>query len=511
MPELDTQIRDYIDAMSVAITVEEILERDASTRLGDRSPANSRPMVAGGRVTIRRGLLIAAAAMVLVLGVIGLMSLLPLASEPLDPANPVSTTSPSPAPTTAPAIDATSLGRLELTAVDWPMGDYLSSGVWFNGSLYALGMSGSLYSTADGMSWIDSGLTSTGAGERASISVGDDSLVVLTPSPSDTIGSIECSQPGDFVDVSVLSTDGTWTSSKIEIPLDRPSTIAGCIHFRVGEAAAGTGGIMVAGSVSGELPFEAIIEEVLGEEVVNSITEVRPEGVTLVVSWQDGARTEVIDLEALGLAEEIAEYGAFARDLIGSEEGDNTWFGERPIMWFSTDGENWSQVEGTGGPMEAHQIEKLVATPDGGFIARTDSGGGFMTMDGSTWDGASFPQVDVFRRQGQLVVVGDGGVTPFLDPDQVLIPIPPEVAAEFRLYVGEMGVIGGGQGGYGYDFPYDQPFTFSTDGTVWGPWSPPEFDGLEGWVTLIGMGDEFVVFLDSQAQRLWVGTLEPSP
>lgn len=537
MPELDTQIRDYVEATSRAITVDELTEQGLAVaasqnglkrRFSERRPDASGPTLVG-QVSTRKGLLIAAAVMVLVLVVMGVTSLVTYDGEtpdPVDsvpttapapapstaPVDSVSTTSPAPVPSTAPATGTSSTGILHFTAVEWPRGDYLSNGAWFNGSFYAPGASGDLYSTTDGLSWdVETGFDADGDAEPASISVGDDELVVLTSSAHDTIGSIECSQPGDFIEVSLLSSDGSWTSSRIDLPLDRPSTIAGCISFQVGTVAVGAEGIMVAGGVSGELPFEAIIVDVLGEEVLDSMSEVRPEGDTLVVVWRDGAQTDVIDLAELGLADDIAEYAAFARELIGSDEGDNTWFGERPLMWFSSNGEDWSPVQRTGGPMDAHQIETIVSTPGGGFIARSDTGAAFMTVDGTSWEPASLPREDVYLRQGQLVTFGEGGVTPLLNPDHVLIPIPPEVSAGLRLYVGEMGVIGGGDGGFGYDFPISQPFTFSTDGATWETWTPPEFEGLEGWASLIGMGDEFVIFNDWETQRLWVGTLEPQP
>jgi hypothetical protein len=96
MPELDTQIREYIDATSQAISIDQLYEQELS--LAGHQDLDSRRLVEtrtghGGRTiktlgSTRRGLLVAAAVMALVLVVFGILnwSAGDVAVDPMEPA-----------------------------------------------------------------------------------------------------------------------------------------------------------------------------------------------------------------------------------------------------------------------------------------------------------------------------------------------------------------------------------------------------------------------------------------
>jgi hypothetical protein len=400
---------------------------------------------------------------------------------------------------------------------------FLTEAVWFGGSLYAVAQGG-LYSTSDGFVWVEENDATVGLGVGNTLLDTDGStLVVATLSEPEIIGSVYCSQPGDLIHVDVLDDQGVWTSSQIDLPITRPSTSSGCLNFWMGDIAVGPAGILVAGSISAEVPYEAIILEQFGQEVVDSLDSVSPVGDTMVVVSGGGARTDVIDLAELGLADQISEFADYAREVIGSSGTGFMWFGEQPFAWWSADGQVWTEVDRSGGPMLDHQIQFVMAT-ESGFLVTSEANTTQELVEGSIWRAASAVSGNVHRWGDRLVVEGPNGVSLLDDPEQVLIP--KDAVAGYKLYFGEMGVIGvrgegyerrlatrgemgviGGRG-EGYELLVtDEPIFFSANGTTWETWIPPEFETMDQWVNLVGVGDNFVVLSDWVSGTLWIGTV----
>jgi hypothetical protein len=379
----------------------------------------------------------------------------------------------------------------------------LTEAVWFGESLYAVAQGG-LYSTSDGFDWVEEHDATVGLSVGNTLVDTDGStLVVATLSEPEIIGSVACSQPGDLIQVDVLDDQGVWTSSQIELPITRPSTSSGCLNFWMGDIAVGPAGILVAGSISAEVPYEAIILEQLGQEVVYSLDSVSPAGDTMVVVSGGGARTDVIDLAELGLADQISEFADYASEVIGSRGTGFMWFGEQPFAWWSADGQVWTEVDRSGGPMLDHQIQFVMAT-ESGFLVTSDANTTQEFVEGSIWRAASAVSGDVHRWGDRLVVEGPNGVSLLDDPEQVLIP--KDAVAGFKLYFGEMGVIGGRGEGY-EQLATHESFFFSAEGTTWETWIPPEFETMDQWINLVGVGDNFVVLSDWASGTLWIGTV----
>jgi hypothetical protein len=271
----------------------------------------------------------------------------------------------------------------------------------------------------------------------------------------------------------------------------------------MGDIAVGPAGILVAGSISAEVPYEAIILEQFGQEVVDSLDSVSPVGDTMVVVSGGGARTDVIDLAELGLADQISEFADYAREVIGSSGTGFMWFGEQPFAWWSADGQVWTEVDRSGGPMLDHQIQFVMAT-ESGFLVTSDANTTQEFVEGSIWRAASAVSGDVHRWGDRLVVEGPNGVSLLDDPEQVLIP--KDAVAGFKLYFGEMGVIGGRGEGY-EQLATHESFFFSAEGTTWETWIPPEFETMDQWINLVGVGDNFVVLSDWASGTLWIGTV----
>lgn len=62
--------------------------------------------------------------------------------------------------------------------------------------------------------------------------------------------------------------------------------------------------------------------------------------------------------------------------------------------------------------------------------------------------------------------------------------------------------------GYPGDFLGDEPLSFSSDGFTWHTWIAQELVDATSPLSIVGMGDEFIVLFDHGTHRLWVGTVE---
>jgi hypothetical protein len=415
---------------------------------------------------------------------------------------------PSSSATTAAAVPAPFVPPLTFAEVDFPGPGGLGETAWFNGKLYAATWQGQLLSTEDGVNWVNEDLPIVDANgvETLHLSTDGESLVVGGMPPANAIGSESCSEPGDVVTVQVLDQTGVWTLSEIELPFTKPASLAGCLTFWLSDVQVGPDGFIVAGSISGMVPFEAIIAQELGQQVLDEINGMSPEGNVLVVESGDGARTDRIDLDAIGLADDIADFGAYAKSIIESDEGDATWFGERPFVWWSLDGLTWSLVDRTGPPMQDHQIQDVTPT-EHGFILTSDFGQTAQLSDGSLWEPAGPIPEDVRTWRGQPVVVDSNGIRLFNEPQTVLVQ--PEDIVGRDVELGDLGAIAFERiGTFGSLDLSSQPMHFSLDGSTWETWNPEEFSELDEEARFIAIGDDFVIFeVGLRDPVLFVGSL----
>jgi hypothetical protein len=100
--------------------------------------------------------------------------------------------------------------------------------------------------------------------------------------------------------------------------------------------------------------------------------------------------------------------------------GESVWGEVRPRLWFSTDGETFTSVDGgPGGVLDTTGQESIreVAAVDGGFVAvgsRTNEndqdGAVWFSADGKSWEEVEVPSMTGEGRQALLTVANAGGV-----------------------------------------------------------------------------------------------------
>lgn len=426
MPDLDTQVREYIDTTSDPLTPTEILE---STHYAKSQTPPTRSGI--------RGWLVGVAAMVGVLAVFGLQlfwdgdpavgpsgtaqtttpastpSTLPNTTSPVETVETTPPTStPSSSPDTTTPIEPS--GVMDFTPIAQPNGAPLYKGVWFNDAFYALSEPGEIYKTSDGFTWARASLSADlpnsdvpESFEFNELETDGDRLVLVGETRDESV----C--PQDYLlRVVVLDRAGTTTVGEPEL-----GPLSSCPVVNLPWVVVGSKGILIAGSI------------------------------------------------------------------------DNIAVG-----FYSPDGTDWTRMR--RGPF-AYEVEPLKAD-DSGFYAGTTGPDGdgpvYYSPDGTTWSPTSdFNIDDTISWRGQLVIEDD-----LIPADMVRRPD--------RLFFGPLGIIGTGGGGYGNDIPVDVPISFSVNGIDWQTWNPPEFETIDTWMQVIGIGDSFVVFQDRQAGQLWIGT-----
>jgi hypothetical protein len=153
----------------------------------------------------------------------------------------------------------------------------------------------------------------------------------------------------------------------------------------------------------------------------------------------------------------------------------------------------------------------IEATPDG-FVAWAHGRVWESTDNGTTWtEGADLPErpwwmpdpLDVW--DGTPISISGQGVWTIEDTPQELIPATG--MGGMGVWVGDFGLIGM-QSEMGGGALADEVL-FSEDGTTWNRWNPTEIDQEAGVLSMVGIGDEFIVLRQEFREDafLWVGTL----
>jgi hypothetical protein len=527
-----------------------------------------------------RGWLVAAAAAALVLLVVGGVTLLSLfgGSAPVVE-QPTATTVPTeivnttvPAEVEAAVVTETTLAsipvpppgegpRLEFVQAELPEDVRLQGGYWFKGALYAY--SGllwdpetiELYRSVDGFNWevvpefdpIDNpgsympddwGWRTKTDGER---------LVNV----AGTNSGGNCLAAGDAIQVST-STDGVeWTSSEIPFPLPVTSSNTGC--FNSGEGfAVGPRGIVVTTSVGLELgggflsglvdPDEGTHVEVVEMDFERGVVTVR------FIEEETGDVVDTVEIEVDGLGKSIDEVldameadplwepaiGPLLQDM--AENGGGEGFVSNGFAWFSVDGVSWEPIADVGPLQGPNTIASIVATADG-FVATSEFNGRpgssgsvqevlWHSVDGTTWtEGAGLAESHLGGNStelrwglrvwdGQPVAATGDGVWTIEDSPRKLIPAEAVGRMQWGgFWFGELGFVGLLQGPEGASA---EEILFSSDGSTWNRWKPPEFDpGEFEELFVVGMGDDFFVVQqrhyhtadETPSYTMWVGTL----
>ena len=390
-----------------------------------------------------RGWWVAAAAAVVALVVLGLMSAL-LSREPTAPpaSEPATTTTTSEgtvpgddtdtAPTTTVAVTDETISPpvipSDALSSAGPIGFTKTEGlgrpIWEarlvqRSPLRATVDDGTVLSTADGFEWRVEPVPTTGTNDRQQTITTDGSRLAIAAGPDTVVvGSESCSMPGDIT-VHALDIEGVWTTSEIALPYETEPSGTGCFRIWSLEVNLREGETMVSMSLSATLPMEAIIEDALGSEVVENLSMVAevPEG--LLVSWNDDENEALIDFDELGIREDIDAFSSVANEVIGSDEASMTWFGERPRVWWSADGETWEPLDLVGPAAAAHQVQ--VFPTDAGFILTPDEGTPSLVRLGEVIDTAPDYEGNVRRWRGELVLLNGDGITS-IDTGELLVP-----------------------------------------------------------------------------------------
>jgi len=553
MHDLDNQIREYIDATSEPLTVDDVL----SVPIGEAPvrPISNRTFAAHWS----RGWATAAVAAVITVIALGSVPWLmsrtdggapaadetPLATAEVTPTTEAAITSDTVPATTATVADVPVVPPGEGTKLSFVQSDVLederwNSGVWFKGDLYALvspgrgGDARDLVRTRDGFTWeVIPGLP--GANNvRHSMLQTDGNLLVNVVMPD--VGNRGIGSDA-FIQVNTSANGTDWTSSRIELPVPSVCNLAGEFHLAEGfftsdHFAVGPKGIVVTATI--DMSFG-------GEGFANGLVD-PDEGIHVEVVDLDLDRGVMIlqfldennDMEQIGDLREIDLNAAGFSNLVDALAADPDWEPLLPGLiaqlttqegppgasasvgyaWFSSDGGTWQRVDSTG-PLAGGEFSGIVATPDG-FVA-TASGtyrpsemapeleylaGSFdnsvvwQSADGMTWTEATgltsehgYDTSRIVEWRGEPVELV-GTVYSIEDDTKVWTLTDPPQSVFSNLPTGGMRL---------------SISEFGLIGTPsygwWGPdaWEPTEFDlGVSDGerhfaVSVVGAGDDFVV------------------
>ncbi|MGD2043140.1 MAG: hypothetical protein PVJ28_05760, partial [Acidimicrobiia bacterium] len=301
-------IREYINATSAPLTLDEILNEQTITV---HTPA---------RPSSRRGLAVAVAAAAVVLA--GLLPIWLTSGEPPAGTSPEPVPTTSPTPSTSPSVEIAPGGQLQFTAVPLPGGEYIGTGAWFQGTFYALGEEGNLYETSDGFTWqpisLDLGSASNDVPDSfrfTELEAGNDLMVVAGETEADNVGGESCETSDHLFQVTVIDSSGRATTSVP--PLSIPTAVD-CYSVNP-SITVGPAGILISGSISSP-PDSIPMETAFG---IHSV---------------DG--TDWIDLGRIGPFSSAQVSGAFATSdgFFAAPTGPG---GDGPFF-FSSDGLTWT-------------------------------------------------------------------------------------------------------------------------------------------------------------------------
>jgi hypothetical protein len=548
---MNTQVRGYTEFYQGSIDpveMEEILHRG----IGDGPVRPVGPV----RLTHRPGWAVAVAAAVVTVVVLGGVAWLaqlggdaPPAQEPTVVTTlPEQVTVPEPETLTDTTVSATTATievaeavpppgegpKLEFVRVERPNNQRLvhvsTSSVWYQGALYVVAWDDGwvLYRTDDGITWE---LLPGFPGDIDHLKT-DGVHLVTAASALPPAGSGNCAGSDAFFEVSTSTNGVDWTSSKIPLPVPEEANVAGCFQADVGEMAAGPRGIIVTGGLS------LVVGAGFGSNLYD------PDDGIHVETTVDLDRGVIIaeffiepDMEPTGEIVEISLDDAGFSELFSYMEAEPGWepliepllqsisigpegFVSRDFAWYSPDGTTWQSLDASG-PLQATGettgetgISDIVATQDG-FIAAAH-GRLWESTNGTTWtEGALLPAtpwwlhgkpLDVLA--GTPISVSSRGVWTIEDAPQELIPgtAMDMTDMDTRFQVGDFGLVGIATAPL-------RRILFSEDGTTWNLWKPTEIDPEAGYLTIVGIADDFIVLEqdryleDVEDAVLWVGTL----
>lgn len=476
---------------------------------------------------VRRGWVIALAAAVVVLIVIGGVGLLagfgnesePVSSVPETPTTVASTNTTLAVEPVLPSGDGPQLG---FVPAESPSGGWLDDGVWFQGALYAIS-DGELFRSSDGFTWEQL----PGPPDVASLHPSQGLETgggLLVYAGVDEVDGSGCALPGDAIVVHT-SIDGVdWKTSRIDLPIPDSSTPFGCYSVHVGSRdglAVGPQGVMITALVQGEILPEFIFEAEFGLGLEPETLGMSIGDGFIKVTTDDGEVYE-IDLEAAGYLDDIESWLELASDdpNVAELAFNGDWHTGKGYAWFSPDGQTWSQLDASG-PLDGGEIAALVAT-SGGFLATSTSSGSpspsgpaqtflWETTDGTTWiqksslsDSHLSDSSGLGVWAGRLVGTTRDGVWTIEDTPQELIASD-ATSGLGVIQIGEFGLVGmhSEMDGGGTEV------LFSADGTTWNRWTPPEFGPEFGTIYVVGIGDDFVVLrvITQTGVSHWVGRL----
>jgi hypothetical protein len=250
--------------------------------------------------------------------------------------------------------------------------------------------------------------------------------------------------------------------------------------------------------------------------------DMEPTGETVEISLDDAGFTELLSyMESDPGWEPIIE--PLLEDMVGNPDGGVS----RDVAWYSADGTTWQPLDPAGplrGPVQTgdgDNIFAIEATPDG-FVAWSHGRVWESTDNGTTWtEGAALTErgwrvpdpLDVL--DGTPISVSDQGVWTIEDTPQELIPAT-GMDGMGGVWVGDFGLFGMQRKGGDVLFSEDGTTwnrwnpTESEDGKTWNRWNPTEIDQEAGILSMVGIGDDFIVLRQEfrgEDAFLWVGTL----
>ena len=488
MLDLGTQLRDYFEATTSAIQMDEIvplLERVAPEPKVVRPPRRPLP-----------GWAPAAAAVVTVAFAVGGAAWLLGVTEPaIEPAVTVpgipATMVTAPA-STVPVAEAVARGsgpELRWTAVEGAP-PFIQAIAWFNDAFYGLGhtLRGPvLYRSSDGTAWEPVEAFSNIAPSNAStipsshgFVAGADGLIVLLPSGDQTF------------DVATSTNGKEWNLTPIDFVGSDPAAVF------PGPAAVGPTGFLVAASLEGGFDHASLIASEFGRDVADNLAFLQVAADRILFSTHDGTEYELL----------LSDVGLSSADLAVPAGGVRAWW--------SPDGVTWKPAVREG-PLLAPGLGSVVPVADG-FLVASETVGLWKTADGSSWE-----QVDATYSDGRLL---DWNGLPyeyrFLGPNLRALgsseALPVSEAFDdvhlFAMSMGRAGIIASVEGpisGSPPDGPTPATLVYSPDGIEWRRWVSDEMQETGAFVNSFAVGSDRVLALTFDrdgAGRLWVGTPE---
>ncbi|HUG33094.1 MAG TPA: hypothetical protein VMM14_09420, partial [Acidimicrobiia bacterium] len=410
--------------------------------------------------------------------------------------------------TTTIPVDATSL---TFTQVDPPNDETLIEGFEVRGAFHAVSWNRNVWTTSDGIDWQLLGEVPPPPFAPAARDIDSDGTrlaVVEAVGQAGPTGA-ECVGDEGALHLSVLESDGSWSTGSIPLQLDEVSEV-GCLYVIETRITVGPQGYMVTAVLAADLRLENILARELDmsfDAVSEGLRELRQDGWMLEVVI-DGER-HTLDLEDLGYADDISRFTGQADELSPVDSDDLISMGEGDLAWWSPDGETWHQADPTG-PLQARGMSASLAplaTGDGFLVTSLDgSRSSVWTNSDGSWNQVGTigsRGVEPVRWGEGVLLVGDG--VWYFDGNEIEILSDEIDLSEHSVSSGSWGVVAA-------PLFSDGPVYFSTDGRRWVELGTESFnDSNEPGLQLVGLGDQFVVLLqhmgwgETGPRPLWIG------